>query len=443
MKGFESYHRDVLGALKESDGELYELLEREYKRQHNTIQLVASESQCSKAVLAALGSVVQNKTAEGFPGARHHAGSVVIDELETVAAQRARDAFKAQYANVQPHSGATANQIVFAAVLNKGDTILSLALEQGGHYSHGTEGSFAAKFLNVENYYLDKTSFLLNYDAIAELAVQVKPRLIICGFSVYPRVIDFARFREIADEVGAYLLADISHIFGLVLAGAHQSPVNVAHFTTTSTYKAGGPRGGVVLMGKDYDRSVRVGKEDMALWQCVQRATFPGMQGTAQFNNIAAKAVFFKEALTEQYKARQFKIIENAKTLAADLIEMGYNILTGGTDNHMFVINVAGFRQGLTGLTAEKCLEDCGIIVNMVRLPYDANASVGSGIRIGTPVVTKMGMGAEEMGKIAVLVDSTLKSMQIISDTEYRLEGTLRNKIRRDIENLCGRFGMT
>ena len=443
MKGFESYHRDVLEALKESDSELYQLLQREYKRQQNTIQLVASESQCSKAVLAALGSVVQNKTAEGFPGARHHAGSAVIDDIETVAIQRAKDAFNAQYVNVQPHSGAGANHIVFAAVLDKGDKILSLALEQGGHYSHGTEGSFAGKFLNVENYSLNKTTFLLDYDAIAKLAAQVKPRLIICGFSVYPRAIDFARFRAIADAAGAYLLADISHIFALVLAGAHQSPVNYAHFTTTSTYKAGGPRGGVILMGKDYDRSVTVGKENMALWQCVQRATFPGMQGTAQFNNIAAKAVFFKEVLSEQYKARQFKVIENAKTLAGHFLDMGYDVLTGGTDNHMFVINAADFRDGLTGLTAEKCLEDCGIIVNMVRVPYENEKGPGSGIRIGTPVVTKMGMGAEEMRVIAQLTDRALRSVHIVSGTEYDIADSVKNDIRQQAENLCSRFCMT
>jgi glycine hydroxymethyltransferase len=251
--GCEGYHEGVFSALKEADEKVYKLIAREYERLRDSLQLLAAENRCSQAVLAALGSVVQNKTAEGFPGARMHGGCEVVDQIERVAAARARKAFGARYANVQPHSGSQANQVVLSAVLERPDKILSLALDQGGHYSHGSNDSLTSKFFNIENYYLDRTSFLLDYESIREQALKVRPRLIICGASAYTRTIDFRRFREIADEVGAYLLADISHISALVIAGAHPSPIDYAHFTTTSTYKSGGPRGGLILMGKDFD----------------------------------------------------------------------------------------------------------------------------------------------------------------------------------------------
>ncbi|GAH68613.1 unnamed protein product, partial [marine sediment metagenome] len=260
------------GALKEADAEVYELIRREYERLQNTIQLVAAENRCSAAVLAALGSVVQNKTAEGFPGMRYHGGCEVVDDVETLAVARAKEAFGAKYANVQPHSGTQANQIVLIALLNSGDKVLSMGLGQGGHYSHGAGDSFSGKFFEVENYYVNKETFVLDYDAIRDKAVKFKPKLIICGASAYSRTIDFKKFREIADEVGAYLLADISHISGLVMAGAHPSPVNYAHFTTTSTYKPGGPRGGLIVMGKDYDQTIKVEGKDTALWERLKKA---------------------------------------------------------------------------------------------------------------------------------------------------------------------------
>ena len=439
----QTYHEGILGALKEQDEQIYDLITREYERLQNSLQLIAAENQCSRAVLAALGSVVQNKTTEGFPGARFHGGCEFVDDVERLAADRAKETFGAQYANVQPHSGTGANQIVLTALLERGDRILSLGLDQGGHLSHGARVSFSGKFFEVDNYYVDRDTFLLDYDAIRDQAIEFRPRLIICGATAYSRVIDFHEFRRIADEVGAYLLADISHIAGLVIAGAHPSPVDEAHFTTTSTYKPGGPRGGLILMGRDYDGTISVSGKQKPLWEHIQKTTFPGVQGTPYLNNVAAKAVFFKETLSDEYKARQFKIVENAKRLADDLMNLGYDVLTGGTDNHMALVNVANFREGMTGVIAQKCLEDCGIIVNMNRLPYDTKSmAVASGVRLGTPIVTKNGMGAAEMHSISELIDAVLKGVRVVKNTEYRIDESLSREIKNKVRQLCSRFPM-
>ena len=439
----QAYHENIFSALKEQDSRVYELITKEYERLQGTLQLIAAENQCSRAVLAALGSVVQNKTSEGFPGARYHGGCEIVDDVERLAVARAKEAFDAQYANVQPHSGSGANQIVLAAILDRGDKVLSLGLEQGGHPSHGGAGTLAGKFFKIESYFVDKTSFLLDYDAIREQAVKVRPKLIMCGASAYVRKIDFKRFREIADSVGAYLLADISHIAGLVIAGAHSSPIDYAHFTTTSTYKGGGPRGGVILMGKDYDLQTKVWGKDMPLWRHIQDATFPGVQGTPYFNHIAAKAVFFKETLSDEYKVRQFKIIENAQRLASKLLDLGYDVLTKGTDNHMVLINTENFREAMTGTMAQRCLEDCNIVVDMIRLPYDKKpASITSGIRLGTPIVTKNGMGAAEMDSISALIDAVLKPVRVTASGEYEINESLRNEIRDKVRQLCSKFPM-
>jgi glycine hydroxymethyltransferase len=441
--GFEGYHEGLLGALREADGEVYELIEAEYERLCDTLILQAAENRCSRAVLAALGSVVQNKTVEGFAGARMHGGCAVVDEIERLAVSRAKEAFGAKYANVQPHSGTAANQIVITAVLESGDRILSLGPGHGGHYSHGANVSFTGKFFEVGNYYVDEESFLLDYEAIGKKAVEFGPKLIICGASTYSRVIDFARFREIADGVGAYLMADISHISGLVMAGAHPSPIELADFTTTSTYKSGGPRGGLILMGEGYDRKVEVCGEQKSLWEHIEAATFPGMQGTSYLNHIAAKAVFFKEALSEEYKSRQFRIIENARRLARGLISLGYDVLTGGTDNHLFLVNVANSREGLTGVIAQKALEECGIVVDMVGLPYDKRlAGVGSGIRFGTPIVTRIRMGENDMEKIAGMVDAVLKEVVIVGESEYRINEAFRDQMREQVRDFCRGFSV-
>lgn len=433
------YHRGLLGLLEDADSEVYDLIAREHERLHGTLQLGAAENRCSRAVLAALGSVVQNKTAEGFPGARFHGGCEVVDDVEALATQRAKEAFNAQYANVQPHSGTTANQIVITAVLEKGDKILSMAVDHGGHYSHGCQDSFTGRFFDSHHYCLDRKNLLLDYDAIRETAVKVKPKLIICGASAYPRTIDFEKFREIADQVGALLLADISHISGLVIAGAHPSPIDHAHFTTTSTYKAGGPRGGLILIGTDYDRKISVRDVELALWEHVENTTFPGIQGTPYLNNVAGKAVFFRETLSDRYRTRQFRIIENAARLADNLSNMGYDVLTGGTDNHMILINVTSLSDDLTGTAAQQCLEQCGIVVDRARLPYDEMPpELASGIRLGTPIVSSNGMGQEEMDTISQIIDAILK--EVLLKGPGNLDQSFREDKRCQVRDLCQKF---
>jgi glycine hydroxymethyltransferase len=439
----QEYHEGIFSALKKQDAQIYKLIAREYERLQNNLQLIAAENQCSRAVLAALGSIVQNKTTEGFPGARYHGGCEVVDEVEQLAVARAKETFGAQYANVQPHSGTAANQIVLTALLEREDKILSLGTDQGGHLSHGARVSFSGKFFGVENYYVDKETFLLDYDAIRDKALALRPRLIICGASAYSRIIDFRKFRQIADEVGAFLCADISHIAGLVIAGAHPSSIDEAHFTTTSTYKPGGPRGGLILMGKDYDMEMTVSGKRTALWEHIQKTTFPGVQGTPYLNNVAAKAVFFKETLSDQYRSRQFKIVQNARKLAQNLLGLGYDVVTGGTDNHMALVNVGHLRAGMTGYIAQRCLEDCGVIVNMNRLPYDKkSASVTSGVRLGTPIVTRNGMGPEQMDTIAGFVDAVLRQVKVISDKEYQIDESLKRRTRDQVKHLCQKFPM-
>ncbi len=437
------YHTGLLDILEQTDGRTCRLIRGEYERLQNTIQLVAAENRCSRAVLGALGSIVQNKTTEGTPGKRLHGGCAIVDRIEQLAVARAKLAFKAKYANVQPHSGTTANQIVLAAILNKGDRILSMATLHGGHFSHGYIDSLTAKLFHIEEYYVDRETFLLDYERIADQARKFKPRLIICGASAYTRVIDFAKLRRIADKVGAFLLADISHISSLVIAGAHPSPINDAHFTTTSTYKPGGPRGGLILMGNSFDRTLSINGKRLPLWQHIDRTTFPGLQGTPYLNNIAAKAVFFKETLSRQYRARQFKVIKNAKRLAANLARLGYCLLTGGTDNHMILMDVAKSRNGLTGQTAQAVLERCGIVTDKMLLPYDtADPSVTSGLRLGTPIVTGNGMGLAEMDELAEMIDAILKQAKPLSDSRYGLEESFARRMRRQAETIAYRFPM-
>lgn len=444
VPGFEDYHEGILGSLAREDARVYDLLVSEYERMLNSLQLIAAENVCSQAVLAALGSAVQNKTTEGFVGARYHGGCEVVDEIESLAAERAREVFRAKYANVQAHSGTTANQIVLAGILGPGDRILSQGMDQGGHVSHGAKVSLGGKFFEVQHYNVDRESFLLDYEAIRRQAVEFRPKLIICGASAYPRLVDFAEFRRIADEVGAYLMADVSHIAGLIAAGAHPSPIDHAHFTTTSTYKPGGPRGGLILMGRDYDSEVMAGERSVPLWKLLDRTTFPGVQGTPYLNNVAAKAVFFKEMLSEQYRKRQFRIVENAKRLAEELRGRGYDVLTGGTGNHMVMINISNSRAGMTGVIAQKCLEQCGIIVNMNWLPFDKRSpAVASGVRLGTPIVTRNGMGTDEIARTASLFDEALKATKPTSEREFDLDQSAVEHISGQVRELCREFPFT
>ena len=438
---FLGYHSGLFAELKNTDADVYQYIAAEYERLRSTIQLIAAESQCSRSVLAALGSIVQNKTTEGFAGKRFHGGCQVVDSLEQLAIERAKKVFGAKYANVQPHSGTQANQIVMTAILQKGDKVLSLAMDQGGHVSHGAEVSFSGKFFEVENFCVDPKSFLLDYDAIRRQALALKPKLIICGCSAYARTIDFKQFRQIADEVGAYLLADISHLASLISAGAHPSCVDHAHFTTTSTYKPGGPRGGLILMGRDFDKTITVNDKKTTLARLIDKTTFPGVQGTPYLNNIAAKAVFFNEMLTDDYQQRQFAVIENAQALADRLVELGFDVITGGTDNHMVMINIANFKSGLNGFIAQHSLEDCGIIVNMNKLPYDPKpAAITSGMRLGTPIVTRNGMGAEQMHTIIDLINQVLSAVEIRGEYEYSLDSRFRTDMSENVRVLNSRF---
>ena len=433
--------RHTHNPLHANDPVIYDLVEKEGRRQQDTLQLIAAENRCSPAVLAALGSVVQDKTTEGFVGQRYHGGCEVVDRIETLAVERAKQTFRALYANVQPHCGTTANHIVFNAVLHPGDRILSLGLDQGGHVSHGAQVSATHTVYDIAQYGVDRQTLLLDYEAIEAQAVKCQPKLIICGATAYSRTLDFARFRRIAERVDAYLLADISHIAGLVIAGLHPSPIDEAHFTTTSTYKPGGPRGGLILMGRDHNRPIRAGKTHRPLWDHLNRTTFPGVQGTPQLNNIAAKAVFFLETLTAAYKSRQLAIRENAGALAGGLIDRGFDVLTGGTDNHMILLDVTQFRRGLTGVVAQRCLEACGIIVNMNRLPYDRKGqSVTSGIRLGTPIVTHRGMQVAHMAEIADLLHSVLTQVKPVSDTSFHLDDRFIQTTRDAVRGLCRRF---
>jgi len=434
----KAYHDDLQGELRRFDVEIYKLIEKEFGRLQDSIQLLAAENQCSRAALAAIGSILQNKTSEGFPAARLHGGSGVIDEVEIVAIKRAKKVFGAKYANVQPHSGTTANQIVITALLEHGDKILSMATSHGGHFSHGSIDSITAKFFEIESYHVDRDTFLLDYDLIQKQAQCFKPKLIICGASAYPRTIDFARFRQIADEAGAILLADISHLSALVMGDAHPSPIDYAHITTTSTYKPGGPRGGLILSGKDFNYKVRAGNIKIPLWQQIEKTTFPGIQGTPYFNNIAAKAVFFKEAASKQYKTRQLRVVANAKRLAESLMKKGHQILTGGTDNHLMLLNLAGITKDLTGFAAQKCLEQSGIVVDRMLLPYD-KPGMAAGLRLGTPIITKNGMAIAEMDQIAEMVDTILKNIEVSGQTAS-IATKLAKKIRGQSKDLARRF---
>jgi len=435
------YHEGIFSSLERADIEVYDLIRREFARRAGSLQLVAAENDCSRAVLAALGSVMQNKTAEGVAGSRLHSGCEIVDEAEELAAKRAKAAFGAEYANVQPHSGTSANLIVLTAVLEQGARILSLPTEQGGHFSHGCKESITGRMYEVGNYYLDKESLRLDYEAIAAKAEEFAPKLIICGVSVYSRAIDFGRFRKIADSVGAYLLADISHIAALVIGGVHQSPIDYAHFVTSSTYKPGGPRGGLILMGKDKDLEVTVRGQKLSLQKLIEQSTFPGLQGTPYLNNIAGKAVFFKEAQSQEYKDRQFKVVENAKVLAASLADLGYDVLTGGTDNHMVLVDTVKSRNGLDGVTASRALEECGIVADAIQTPYQ-DGKRPAGIRLGTPIVTKRGMGADEMKRCAGFVNEVFENLEIIDSGRFELKEGFKKEMQGKVAAFCSRFGI-
>ncbi len=383
-------------SLKTIDPTLFAIIEAEKNRQEHTINLIASENYVSDAVMQATGSVLTNKYAEGYSGKRYYPGCTFIDEAETLAIERCKKLFNAQCVNVQPHAGSQANMAVYFSVLKPGDTILGMSLASGGHLTHGHGVNFSGTLFNSVQYAVNKDTEQLDYDEIAQLAYQHKPKLIIAGASAYSRIIDFERFAEIAREVGAYFHADIAHIAGLVATGLHPTPINCADFTTSTTHKTlRGPRGGLIMAKAQH--------EDI-----VNRAVIPGMQGGPLMHTIAAKAVAFHEALQPSFVDYQQQIIKNAKAMCHELQSLGYRIVAGDTDNHLFVVDLRA--QNITGRKAEVALEKAGITVTRSCIPFDPEKPwITSGIRIGTPAITTRGMGVKECKEIAHLIDDVIK----------------------------------
>lgn len=383
--------------VKQADKEVFEAIQAEKTRQQEKIELIASENFVSEAVMEAMGSVLTNKYAEGYPGKRYYGGCEHVDVVENLARDRAKDLFGAEHVNVQPHSGAQANMAVYFTVLEPGDTVLGMNLNHGGHLTHGSPVNFSGTLYNFVDYGVDKETEQLDYASVLEKAMEVKPKLIVAGASAYSRIIDFSKFREIADAVGAYLMVDMAHIAGLVATGLHPNPVPYADFVTTTTHKTlRGPRGGMILCKEEYAKKI-------------DKSVFPGMQGGPLMHIIAAKAVSFKEALSDEFKTYSKQIIQNAQTLSKALNEEGVRIVSGGTDNHLLLLDVTPL--GLTGKVAEKVLDDIGITTNKNTIPFDsASPFITSGVRMGTAAVTSRGFGEKEMNEIASIISLTLKN---------------------------------
>jgi len=404
--------------LKKVDPEIFEAIKNEENRQKYTIELIASENFVSSEVLEAQGSVLTNKYAEGYPGKKYYGGCKYIDIIENLAIERAKNIFKAEHANVQPHSGSQANMAVYFSVLEVGDTILAMNLSHGGHLTHGSPVNFSGRFFNIIPYGVGKDTGRIDYDNLRDLAIKNKPKFIIAGASAYPREIDFSVFRSIADEVGAYLMADIAHIAGLIVAGLHQSAVPYCHFVTTTTHKTlRGPRGGLIMCKEEYGRAI-------------DKTIFPGIQGGPLMHVIAAKAVCFKQAMTPEFINYQKQIVINAKALAKKLVELDYNLVSGGTDNHLMLVDLR--NKGITGKQAEKALEEAGITVNKNTVPFDPQKPmVTSGIRIGTPAVTTRGMKEKDMSVIAEMMN------RVLIDTENQ---KIKDEVRKEVESFCEKF---
>ncbi|KZM55830.1 serine hydroxymethyltransferase [Geobacillus stearothermophilus] len=404
--------------LPQQDPQVFAAIEQERKRQHAKIELIASENFVSRAVMEAQGSVLTNKYAEGYPGRRYYGGCEYVDIVEELARERAKQLFGAEHANVQPHSGAQANMAVYFTVLKPGDTVLGMNLSHGGHLTHGSPVNFSGVQYNFVAYGVDPETHVIDYDDVREKARLHRPKLIVAGASAYPRIIDFAKFREIADEVGAYLMVDMAHIAGLVAAGLHPNPVPYAHFVTTTTHKTlRGPRGGMILCQEQFAKQI-------------DKSIFPGIQGGPLMHVIAAKAVAFGEALQDDFKTYAKRVVDNAKRLASALQNEGFTLVSGGTDNHLLLVDLR--PQQLTGKTAEKVLDEVGITVNKNTIPYDPESPfVTSGIRIGTAAVTTRGFGLEEMDEIAAIIGLVLKN----TDNEQALE-----EARRRVAALTEKF---
>ncbi|WP_040206985.1 serine hydroxymethyltransferase [Neobacillus jeddahensis] len=404
--------------LSQADEQVFQAIQQELGRQRSKIELIASENFVSEAVMEAQGSVLTNKYAEGYPGRRYYGGCEYVDIVEDLARERAKEIFGAEYVNVQPHSGAQANMAVYFTILEQGDTVLGMNLSHGGHLTHGSPVNFSGIQYNFVEYGVDEHTHRINYEDVREKALAHKPKLIVAGASAYPREIDFAKFREIADEVGAYLMVDMAHIAGLVAAGLHPNPVPYADFVTTTTHKTlRGPRGGMILCKEEFGKKI-------------DKSIFPGIQGGPLMHVIAAKAVAFGEALQPSFKEYAGNIIANAKRLGESLQKEGIKLVSDGTDNHLLLIDVQNL--GLTGKVAEKVLDEIGITVNKNTIPFDPQSPfVTSGIRIGTAAVTSRGFGLEDMDEIAALIAFTLKN----HEDEAKLD-----EARARVEALTNKF---
>lgn len=389
-----------LDEVKKTDPAIAQVIKDELARQNSHIELIASENWVSHAVMAAMGSPLTNKYAEGYPGKRYYGGCECVDVAENLAIERAKELFGCDYANVQPHSGAQANMAVFFAMVNPGDTVMGMNLDHGGHLTHGSPVNMSGKYFNIVPYGVNDEGFI-DYDELRRIALEAKPRLIIAGASAYARTIDFKKFREVADEVGAYLMVDMAHIAGLVAAGLHPSPIPYADVVTTTTHKTlRGPRGGLILANEEAAKKFNFNK-----------AIFPGTQGGPLMHVIAAKAVSFKEALSDEFKAYQKQIIDNAQALAKGLMDRGIHIVSGGTDNHLMLVDLINLN--LTGKQAEKMLDEVNITCNKNTIPNDPQSPfVTSGIRLGTPSVTTRGLKEEDMDAVAEAIALTLKDFE-------------------------------
>lgn len=412
---------DAIGsweALRTTDPEVFAAIEAEEVRQREKLLLIASENFASPAVLAAQGSLLTNKYAEGYPGKRYYGGCQHADAVEDLAIQRCKEIFGAEHVNVQPHSGSQANMAAYLSVLKAGDTILGMDLAQGGHLTHGSKVNFSGLLFRVFSYGVDRRTETIDYDAVQKVAEECRPRMIVVGASAYARVLDFPRFQQIAKSVGAYLLVDIAHIAGLIAAGLHPNPVPYADFVTTTTHKTlRGPRGGVTMCKAEYAKAV-------------DKLVFPGLQGGPLMHVIAAKAVAFKEALSPGFKRYQQQVLTNAKALAQGFVDRGYKIVSGGTDTHLMLLNLA--NKGITGKEADAALDTAGIIVNKNAVPYDEKPpAVASGIRLGSPIVSTRGMREPEMKQIVELVDRVI---------QHRQEPAVLDEVRSQAKALCARF---
>ena len=407
-----------LDALQATDPEVYTAIDAEEERQRNKLLLIASENFASPAVLAAQGSLMTNKYAEGYPGKRYYGGCQHVDTVEELAIQRCKQIFGAEHVNVQPHSGSQANMAAYLSVLKPGDTILGMDLAQGGHLTHGSKVNFSGMIFRAFSYGVDRQSETIDYDAVRKLAEECRPRMIVVGASAYARTLDFPKFQAIAQSVGAYLMVDIAHIAGLIAAGLHPNPIPYADFVTTTTHKTlRGPRGGVVMCKAEHAKAV-------------DKFVFPGMQGGPLMHVIAAKAVAFKEALSPGFKRYQQQVIANARTLAQGLLDRGYKIVSGGTDTHLMLVNLT--NKSITGKEADAALDAAGIIVNKNAVPYDEKPpAVASGIRLGTPIVSTRGMKEAEMREIVTLVDRVL---------QHRQDPAVLDEVRGQAKALCSRF---